>query len=644
MKNNISITIFSIIFFGMFWLLPAQDEKLDKATERYSQMDYVEAQKIYLSVAEKGYESEELFTKLGNTYYFNAQYDEAAKWYRRLFKLNPEQEANLLLRYSQSLRAIGNLSSSKKYYDAYVSKRGGNLQLNQAIDYLSLIEENSGRYKLHPIEAIYNDDHIAFGHTQVGDTLIYSSTEDINTVLNKRSAWDGLSFLSLYEVEIDTEGNATGKPRKIKGTLNSKYHESSAVYTKDGTTMYFTRSNLTYKNKNNDQNLKVYRSVKKNGKWQEPKELHFNSDDYSCAHPALNADETKLYFSSNRPGGYGESDLYVANIASNGTIGAPKNLGPKINTSGKETFPFVSKSNELYFSSDGHFGLGGLDVFYVKIEDDGYGNLLNVGRPVNTYADDFSFGIDSETKRGFISSNRTDTEGHFVRDNIYTFVETAPIKDVYKALIEGYVTDKQTSKPISGTTITLRDSEGNIYKVLNTDKSGYYSVEANKYHTYAIRATHNMYDTDEKISETGYESQRIDFQLQKNRAELVEGTDLAKVLNIPIIYFDFDKSNIRPDAAVELEKVVTVLQEYPELRINIRSHTDSRGTDSYNLILSEKRAASTLNYLVSKGISRNRLQSEGLGETEPVNGCSNGAPCTKAEHQKNRRSEFIVIK
>lgn len=644
MKNNISITIFSIILFGTFWLLPAQDKKLNKATEKYSQMDYVEAQKIYLSVAEKGYESEELFIKLGNTYYFNAKYDEAAKWYGRLFKLNPDQEANILLRYSQSLRAIGKSSSSKKYYNAYVEKRGNDPQLRQAIDYLSLIEENSGRYQLRTIEAIYNENHITFGHTQVGDTLVYSSTEDINTVLNKKSGWDGLSFLSLYEVEIDSVGNTTSKPRKIRGVLNSKYHESSAVYTKDRTTMYLTRSNLTYEDKNNDQNLKIYRSVKKAGKWQEPKELHFNSDHYSCAHPALSPDETKLYFSSNRPGGYGESDLYVASIAPDGTIGAPKNLGAKINTSGKETFPFVSKSNELYFSSDGHFGLGGLDVFYVKIEDEGYGNLLNVGRPINTYADDFAFGIDSNTKRGFISSNRTDTEDHFIRDNIYTFVETAPIKDVYKALIEGYVTDKQTGEPISEATITFRDSEGNIYKELSTDKSGYFSVNTNKYQTYTIRATHDMYDTDEKISEAGYESQRIDFQLQKNRVELVEGTDLAKVLNIPIIYFDFDKSNIRPDAAVELEKVLAVLNEYPELRINIRSHTDSRGSDSYNAILSEKRAASTLNYLVSKGINRNRLQSEGLGETELVNGCSNGVPCTKAEHQANRRSEFIVVK
>ena len=642
MKERIKISIFSILWIGFIWSSYSQESKLSKAEEEYSQMNYVDAQAIYLSVAEKGYESEELFKKLGNTYYFNAQYDEAAKWYGQLFEKYPTQPSAILLRYSQALRAIGEDTLSERYYNKYVSKGGRSLEM-QAIDYLSLIEENSGRYELESLSDIYNEEHISFGQSKLGDKLIYASTEDRATLVNRRSGWDGLSFLSLYEVELDSSNQVEGKPKKLRGELKSKYHESSPVFTQDGMTMYFTRSNLTAEKKGNDKNLKIYRSNKEGGKWQEAEELPFNSDDYSSAHPALSPDESKLYFSSDRPGGYGESDLYVAEIFSDGTIGIPQNLGSEINTSGKETFPFVSKSNELYFSSDGHFGLGGLDVFYVKLEDEGYGNLLNVGKPINTYADDFAFGIDEESKRGFISSNRSEDSGEFVYDNIYTFIEKTPIKDVYKAKIEGYVTDKESGEPIEGALVSFIESTGDKYIEIKTDSEGYYAAETNRYMVYAVRGSHELYDSDEKFSEAGVETQRIDLQLQKNKEEIVEGTDLAKVLNIPMIHFDFDKWDIRSDAAVELEKVVAVLNEYPELRINIRSHTDSRGSDTYNKVLSERRAASTLDYLVSRGISKDRLQSEGLGETELVNGCSNGVPCTKAEHQANRRSEFIVI-
>lgn len=641
MKNNITLSLILACFLGLALSSNAQEQKLEKADEKYEQYNYVDAQKIYLAVAEKGYESEELFTKLGNSYYFNAQYDEALKWYNRLFNLNADQEPSILLRYSQTLKATANDTKAKEVYNNYLDK--SKATANKTIDYPSLIAQNSGRYELQPIEALYDEDKISFGHTKVDNTLIYASTSSTQSFLNRKSAWDGLSFLSLYQIEVNEENIPSGKPSKIKGKLNSQFHESSPVFTKDGNTMYLTRNNLTADNKDNNQKLKIYRVKKEDGKWLEPEELPFNSDLYSSAHPALSPDETKLYFSSDRPGGYGSSDIYVASIKEDGSIGEAVNLGSKINTAGKETFPFISQENELYFSSDGHFGLGGMDVFYVKIQDKGYGNVLNVGAPVNTYADDFAFGIDSTTKRGFVSSNRTQTTGTFVYDNIYSFIETASIIDVFKATIDGNVTDKQTEEPIEGAAITFKDSDGNSYTTLTTDASGYFSTEINKYHKYTIRASHQNYDTDEKSSTPGLESQSVDFQLQKNKEQIISGTDLAKVLNIPMIYFDFDKANIRPDAQVELEKIVATLNEYPQLKLNIRSHTDSRGNDAYNKALSQRRATSTMDYIVSKGIDSSRLKSEGLGESELINNCSNGVKCSEAEHQKNRRSEFIII-
>ncbi|WP_163516654.1 OmpA family protein [Gelidibacter japonicus] len=644
MKNNFTIYSFVLLFLGLssLNLVFGQEKKLEKAAENYEQLDYVNAQKIYLAVAEKGHQSEELFTKLANSYYFNAQYDQAVKWYGRLFELNPEPENDIVyLRYSQALKATGNDKSSD-VYDAFAAKSG--LKSGRsARNYADLIQQNSGRYEVEPISKLYDENVISFGYFKSGNALYYASTSDSKTFLNKRSAWDGLSFLSLYSIELDSLNQALGNSVKLTGNLNSRFHESSPVFTADNNTMYFTRSNITAKNRKDDQKLKIYRSKKINNKWQEAEELSINSDHFSTAHPALSPNGTKLYFSSDRPGGYGESDLYVSIINTDGSIGEPVNLGPEINTRGKETFPFVSADHELYFSSDGHFGLGGLDVFYIKIEEDGFGNLLNVGAPINTYADDFAFGIDQSTHRGFISSNRSDTEGTFVYDNIYTFLETTPIIDVYFAQIQGLVTDKQTGLPIEGANIVLTDSNNKIHKQVRTNAEGFYTVETDKFETYFVKATKERYDSDEFLSKANLEHQRIDFQLQTNEVPLVTGTDLAKVLNIPIIYFDFDKSNIRQDAQVELEKVLAVLDQYPNIRLEIRSHTDSRGNDAYNKGLSQRRATSTLKYLVENGIPESRLQAVGFGESRLVNNCSNGVPCSAEEHQKNRRSEFIII-
>lgn len=647
MQKHTAITIlfFLILCFSGITHLHAQEKKLEKANKSYQKLAYIDAQKVYLTVAEQGFESEELFTKLGNSYYFNAQYNEAVKWYERLFDLNEEPEQAILsLRYSQALNATGDNDKAAYYYNEYRTRTGTNLDVKTVIDYQKLIQQNSGRYELQALSGIYDENKISFGHTKLGNKLVYASTQTTKTFLNKRSAWDGLSFLSLYEVELDQQNKVIGKPKKLKKKLNSKFHESSPIYTKDGKTMYFTRSNITYKTKNKDKKLKIYRTVKEKGKWNKPIELSFNDDTYSSAHPALSPDGKKLYFSSDRPGGYGESDLYVAVINDDGSIGIPQNLGATINTVAKETFPFISASNELYFSSDGHFGLGGLDVFYVNLNQNSIDYLLNVGAPINSYADDFALGIDQSTKRGFISSNRSSKEGEFVYDNIYSFLELQPINDPYLANLKGYVTDKHTGLPLANSVITLSDLQGQIYNQLSTDQNGYYEVSINKFETYYVKAEKEDYDTDQKISKANLETQQIDFELQPNKVAITSGTDLAKVLNIPVIHFDFDKSNIRQDAKVELEKVLMALKTYDQLRLNIRSHTDSRGNDAYNKALSERRAKSTLDYLVSKGVDINRLESEGLGEAELLNKCDNGVPCSASEHQKNRRSEFIILK
>ena len=646
MKNAIFTSTFAALLITVFGVtaLYGQERKVAEATKTFEQMEYVNAQKIYLAVAEKGYESEELFTKLAESYYFNAQYDGAVKWYEQLFKFIPLPAQSISkLHYSQSLKATGNNKLAQKYYDSYREDLGDSLELKSAVDYAALIQANSSRYDFQTVAGLYSEEKITFGHTQIGNALIFASTDDNNnSFINRKSGWNGLSYLSLYSVALDATNQISEKPQKLKGHLRSIFHESSAAYTKDLKTLYFTRNNNT--NKKRNQNLKIYKTHNIDGAWSKPEELNFNSDTYSSAHPALSPDEKTLYFASDRPGGYGDSDLYSVEINADGSLGTPFNLGTKINTPGRETFPFVDVANGLYFSSDGHFGLGGLDVFYLKIKDDGFGNLLNIGEPINSYADDFAFGIDAALEKGFVSSSRGAVEGTFVYDNIYTFVQTKPIKDVYKTTIEGVVTDKYTEEPIAEAKIVLRDSEGQVYAEVKTDKQGYYQTETNRYEVYTVLTSKEGYDSDDTLSKVDLDLQQIDFRLQPNEVALSPGIDLAKVLNIAVVYFDYDQSEIRPDAVVELEKLVATMEAYQNLRINIRSHTDSRGNDSYNQKLSERRAKSTMDYIISQGIPKSRLTSEGLGEQEVTNKCSNNVPCSEEEHHRNRRSEFIILK
>ena len=215
---------------------------------------------------------------------------------------------------------------------------------------------------------------------------------------------------------------------------------------------------------------------------------------------------------------------------------------------------------------------------------------------------------------------------------------------MYKALIEGVVTDKQTDHPIAESKIVLKNPEGQVYAELTTDKQGYYQTETNRYEVYTVLTSKEGYDSDDKLTKVNLDIQQIDFRLQPNEVALSPGIDLAKVLNIPVVYFDYDKSDIRPDAVVELEKLVATMEAYQNLRINIRSHTDSRGNDNYNQKLSERRAKSTMDYIISQGIPKSRLTSEGLGEQEVTNKCNNNVPCSEEEHHRNRRSEFIILK
>jgi outer membrane protein OmpA-like peptidoglycan-associated protein len=635
--------------FSLFVLVGyAQERKLDKADKKYDSYAFINAIEIYEEVAEEGFKSKELFEKLGNAYYYNADLESASKWYGELFSLGEEVAPEYYFRYAQALKAQKRYNESDQKMQEFNKLTGNDIRGTKFINtrnYLDQIAEQSGRFRIENlgVNSPYSDFAPSF---YLENNLVFSSARDTGVAQRYKHKWNARPFLDLYGAEVADNGSLSNVD-KFSGKLNTKYHESTTVFTKDGNTMYFTRNNY-YKGKyKKDQKginkLKIFRATREEGRWTNVEELPFNSDLYSVAHPALSVDEKKLYFASDMPGSVGQSDLYVVDINDDGTFGEPKNLGKGINTEARENFPFVSQDNELYFSSDGHVGLGGLDIFVMRLDDEEQ-IIYNVGEPVNSPVDDFSFIINTKTKKGYFASNRDGGQGD---DDIYSFIETKPIQWSCEQEIVGVTKDSKSNEIIAGANVKLFDDTNAELENTYSDEQGKFRfktlLECNK--VYFVRASKQDYNSAEaympKQEEKGIRS--VVLLLEKEEVPFKVGDDLAKILNIPIIYFDFDKSNIRPDAAAELEKVIAVMKKYPTLKIDVRSHTDSRGSDPYNLALSQRRNVSTRAYIVSKGIDESRLTGKGYGETRHVNKCSNGVKCTEEEHQLNRRSEFIVV-
>ncbi len=629
----------------------AQEGKISRADKKFDQYAFVDARKIYLDVAEKGYESADLFQKLADSYYFNAEYTNAEVWYKKLIDTYQEEvQPEYYFRYSQTLRALKNYELADAMMTRFNDLNGTDTRatlFKESPDYLREISEyKKSKYTLEDIRSI-NSRYSDFAPTEFEGKLIFASTRDSGGSVRRIHKWNNQPFLDLYQTRIGEQSGSFSKPSKFNKKLNSKFHESTTAFSKDGSTVYFTRNNYTKgsykKDKNGTNKLKIYKSTREEGKgWTEAVEMPFNSDEYSTAHPALNADNTKLYFASDMEGTIGLSDIWVVDINEDGTYGTPVNVGRPINTEGRETFPFMSKNGNLYFASDGHPGLGGLDVYVTspQLQNDEQ-EIINVGKPINSSYDDFTFIVNDETKLGYFASNRKTGMGS---DDIYRFVQEIIPCDI---LVDGKVIDKDSGDPISGATVQLIDSSGEVVTSMLSETNGGYNFDtANCEEQYIVRAIKETYNGDEVVFTTPDESKTITNNLRLELAQkpIEVGDDLTVLLELNPIYFDFDRFNIRPDAALELEKVISVMKQYPTMVIDARSHTDSRGVDSYNLSLSDKRAKSTVAYIISQGIDSSRISGAGYGETQLVNDCGNDANCSEEDHQLNRRSEFIVIK
>ncbi len=616
----------------------SQQSQLKSADKKYSNLAYIDAIKTYERVAQKGYQSADMYKKIGNSYYFNGELESAAKWYTELFAMNTDVEPEYYFRYSQSLQSIGENQKANEMQQLFRQKIG---ITDKSMNYLDQIKANSGRYQIE--NAGINSQYSDYGTAKYGNKIVFATARDTGSLSHRIHSWNNQYFTNLYTSEL-SEDTILSKPEPFDDAVKSRFHEATPVFTKDGKTMYFSRNNFLKGKKGKSQDkttlLKIYRAYAVDGLWTNVTELPFNSDQFSTAHPALSPDEKTLYFASNRPDSFGESDIYKVQINQDGSFGTPVNLGNSINTIGRESFPFITDENELYFASDGQPGLGGFDVFVTKINSDGTcTDVQNVGESVNSAKDDFAYLIDTKTRKGFFSSNRSGGQGS---DDIYKFLETKRLRCEQE--LYGEITDENSKEMLPNTTISLYNKQFDLLNTIVSDSKGNYSLQVDCGQDYYVRAEKPEYNTKEqKISISKLDGRTyLPIALEKTKCKVTIGDDLGKCFGIKNIYFDFDKYTIRVEAAIDLEKILIVLTDNPGMKLDIRSHTDSRGTFKYNEVLSGNRAKATIQWLIKNGVNPNRLTAKGYGENQLVNHCSDGVSCTEEEHQLNRRSEFII--
>ncbi len=640
------IHILYVLVFLMGTSCFAQEKLITKANEKYDEYSFSPAIDIYKKVLDRGYVSADLLKKLGNSYYYNADYEDASKTYKRLVDEYPgEIGPEYYFRYAQTIKTLEEYDASKEVMGKFLeatSDDGRATAYKDEKDYLNDIKRNSGRYNVSPFQ--YNSPYSEFAPSFYKEGLIFSSDRDTGNFARYRHTWNSKDFLDLYKVNADSISQGT--VIKFGDHVNTRLHESTSTVNKAGDVLYFTRNNFKsgkyVKDEKGVIRLKIFKAKMVEGVWSNIEELPFNSNDYSVAHPTLSADEKTLYFASDMPGSLGESDIFRVSINDDGTYGTPENLGPVINTEARETFPFVSSEDVLYFSSDGHPGLGGLDIFATKVANGRLdGNVMNVGEPVNGRMDDFTFIFNEETKKGYFASNRSEGQG---ADDIYAFLETKSLVIDCEQAISGVVRDKISNEPLIGASVKVINENNDEIMSAITDAEGKYSLLVDCTQGNFVRAmTEGYIPSEEYLGKSDGEPKTIDFYLERNSISAGFGDDLAKLLQLSTIYFDFNKYNIRKDSEIEVEKVIAAMEKYPSLRIKVNSHTDSRGKDSYNLWLSQKRAEATVNYMIKRGIAKERLDSEGFGETKLINQCANGVKCSDKDHELNRRSEFIIL-
>ena len=610
-------------------------------------MEYKEAIVLYEKVLEDGKTNgQETINKLADSYFNINEYINAKKWYDKLYEMQQTtMSENNFIKYIECLKANRDTDKANQLLKSYYSKNKIKMKTLafQKIE-LDSLEKKKNLYTVKNLNM--NCNMSDFGAVKYGpNKVIFYSTRDTSKFNSKMYSWNEQPYLNTYIAEKNIGTGELENTMLFLENLNSNYHDATLTFSKDLKTIYYTsnylKKNSIKTNKEGYSNMKIIRGQIENDKIINQEVLNFNNENFSCAHPALSDDGKYLFFVSDMPGGLGGTDIYYAEVFEDGSLNTPINAGSSVNTVGREMFPYF-EDNTLYFSSDGHFGNGGLDIFESKLVGKNKFSIpTNLGTTVNSNMDDFAYTYDSETRDGYFSSNRSMGKGD---DDIFYFTKEKP--QMFQTY-SGNVLDEKTKLAIPLASVKVFDSFGDEIQTIQTDDIGYYKV------TLPCSSDFNL-----KFSKEGYSSKTVavktdDIPLKEmknntvylvNYDSLIEKDGDVEKIKVNPIYFDLNKYNITSKAEVELEKVYYAMTQFPDLIIRIESHTDSRGSDSHNLTLSDNRAKSTQSYLLGRGINPSRIESAiGYGETRLKINCPNGVKCSEEQHSINRRSDFIII-
>lgn len=604
----------------------SQNAAIQKANQLFDSYQYVGAIESYLQVVNSKQANQQVYQNLADSYYHIYNTAEAAKWYEKAVvgSSNPET----IFKYAQVLKSLGNYKEANNQMIKFSNLLPNDVrskEFNKNQNYLT---------SLNATKPLFEVKNTSFTVEKSNDFApILANNNDfyfVSTRSNsKTDKWSNQPYIDIFRATRSENGSFTDVVAVKE--LNTPYHDGSLALSEDGNTMFFARdghSTKLYekdtKNKVKVGQLGIYKAIKVDGKWEVKEALPMNSTAYSVSHPSLSQDGKTLYFTSNMPGGVGESDIWKIAITANG-YGKPENLGTRINTPSREAFPFITDDNQLYFASTGWEGFGGLDVFKADLNQTA-NTVINLGKPINTEKDDFSLSLNAKFNVGYFASNRNGTDAIF---------EAKPICGTD---ILPLVTDAKTGKAIEKAVVTILNEKNEVVKTLETDYLGKTIYQLNCDNNYSIQVVATNYKTASfPISRSKENKLEIPVQLVPNEIIITD-----KEVLLGDVYFEFDRSFITPSGANQLDKLVKIMNEKPTMIIAVKAHTDSKGNAKYNLKLSEQRAQATVQYLISRGISKDRISGKGFGNTEPKINC--GANCTEEQNAINRRSEFIIIK
>lgn len=605
--------------------LTAQNKDTEAADMLFNQSQYVDAAEAYLKLS--GKKDPYVYRQLAESYYNVFNTKEAVKWYAKAAENS--KDAEVYYRYAQMLKAEGRYEEANKQMQKFTSlapKDARAVEFSKDPDYLPKLRSQTKLFD-EQILKINDKKYTDFGAVLASDGNLYF-TSARNT--SKRTyKGNEEPYLDVYMAAYNDNGTLS-EPVPVS-EINTKYHDGPVAITADGNTMYFASESYVdgkfEKDKGSDtkaSNIFLFRATKENGKWGNIEPVPFNDKQYSTNSPAISKDGKTLYFSSNRKGTLGSTDIWKVEVKGNNKYGTPENLGPKVNTAGREGFPYITDDNRLYFSSEGRQGFGQLDIFVIDLAKGG--EAVNVGQPVNSQKDDFAFSFNTDKNIGFFSSNRTG------KDNMYKAIPVCGVE----ALVT--VKDKKTGKIIPNAKVAILDDKNNIIETAVSDANGLvnYNVDCERAYVLQVAADGYVNNTLPLIKNKGG---KVNIPADLNPIDNIITKD---GITLNEIRFEYNKSNITKEAAFELDRLIEAMKKNPDIVIMIKAHTDNRGSDEYNMTLSNQRAVATVQYALSRGIPKSRISGQGYGETEPKVKC--GENCTEEQHAQNRRIEFLIVK